>query len=243
MIVNELTEDKLQQIENNMFITLAYKIYNAYHNPNIEDFKPLFRKTKSVNLDLYNQLIKADALIDEISADTIDFWLLYDLGSYIKLMEKVFLMKNDESSIICCDSILEDKNSRVLIINNDDIVIRIVTELQDHSINIEVSRNFGKQMKNTFKFTNGEINLKYNSDKMLLDHVFGIISKSIKKLLFKSLLRYTINNHIDNFDTLIKNYYMYLYKFNWEGSRIFDYKKEYKDIQWLIKHKYIQNQF
>ena len=185
-MTDNISLDKLHQVENNMFIILIYKIYDAIKNPKIEEYHSFFRGNMEINLELYKLLKQADALIKEISEDTIDFWLLYDFGSFIKLIEKVFLVKNDEENTIYCDSILEDKNTRTLIFNFNEVLVKTTAILQDHSINIEVYRDYGKHMKNTFKIIDGAIDLKHNSDKMLLDNILVKIAYKIKEYLLNN---------------------------------------------------------
>lgn len=230
--------DKLHQVENNMFIILIYKIYDAIKNPKIEEYHSFFRGDMSINLELYKLLKQADALLDEISEDTIDFQLLYDFGSFIKLIEKVFLVRNDEENSIYCDSILEDKNTRTLIFNLkfEDTIIKTTAILQDHSINIEVFRDYGKHMKNTFKIIDGTIDLKYNSDKMLLDNILSMIADRIKRYLRHFITKDLLKTHEYDFYNIMDNYYKVVLP--WDSKDF--YNKEYKDIQWLNKHHYIQ---
>lgn len=236
-MTDNISLDKLHQVENNMFIILIYKIYDAIKNPKIEEYHSFFRGNMEINLELYKLLKQADALIKEISEDTIDFWLLYDFGSFIKLIEKVFLVKNDEENTIYCDSILEDKNTRTLIFNFNEVLVKTTAILQDHSINIEVYRDYGKHMKNTFKIIDGAIDLKHNSDKMLLDNILVKIAYKIKEYLLAFIVKDLLNvtGYYENC-TIIDNYYKYFLAFDCKEY----YTKEYKDIQWLNKHHYIQ---
>ena len=237
--MNENYDEKYSQIENNMFIRLIYKIYNAYKNPKYEDFSPILHRRISANIELYKLLLDADELIKEIREGNIDFWLIYDFGSFIKLMEKIFFVKNDANSKICCDSILEDKNSRVLIFNlwnYEGVTCKVTASLQDQGLNFEITRDFGKQMKNQYKITDQNKNFRLFSDSMTMQRMIEIISNEMADYLKEIIVCKVLDS--DLFTSPIHKSFYYYDEFDfYQCTKI---KKEYKDIQYLIKHKYIQ---
>lgn len=232
-------DEKYFQVENNMFIRLIYKIYNAYKNPKYEEYSTFFRRHMSVNTELYKQLGDADQLIKELrDHQEIDFWLLYDFGSFIKLMEKIFMVKNDIDSKICCDSMLEDKISRVLIFNiSDDVVVKVTASLQDQGLSFEITRNFGKQMRNSYKITSGDEKFKLFSDKMTLQRIIEDIGMMMADYLYDVIWRYVLNRYSGglSFGLLQSDYYIFA-----KDHYSYDFVRQYKDIQYLIKHKIIQ---
>lgn len=244
-------EEKNYQIENNMFIRLIYKIDKAYNNPaNQEVFikKHFFSvgRLTELNIDLYKNLKDADDLINEIkSEENIDFWLLYDFGSFIKLMEKVYFKENSSNCKVYCDSMLEDKNSRIIIFNIDEnVTVKVTASLQDQGLSFEVSRSTGKQMKNTYKISSTmSTNANTISDKLLLDKIIEKICKCMTEYIRECIFSIIpIKFKCDN--TVIGRYYKYSWidDSDWLGEvvRMCDYNQEYKDIIYAIDNNIIQ---
>ena len=245
-------EDKNYQIENNMFIRLIYKIDKAYNNPNMQEVfikKHFFSKGRltELNVDLYKNLKDADELINEIeSGNNIDFWLLYDFGSFIKLMEIVYFIENSSDCKVYCESMLEDKNSRIIVFNIDENVIaKVIASLQDQGLSFEISRSTGKQMKNTYKISSTmNTNANSISDKLLLDKMIEKISKCMADYIRKCIFTIIPDKFTSSDNSIIGHFYKYSWidDSDWLGEtfNVIDYVQEYKDIKYAIDNDIIQ---
>lgn len=124
------------------------------------------------------------------------FSMLYNYGCFLRYAEKIIMYKNDpEYNDICSEN--KDKDI-FLLIRTDDFKSKISitkTELPDINtgafldlINVEIIRDFGKKMKNEFKFISGE-EPKFNndSDRILFDGYKKIINRMIADNFHKIL--------------------------------------------------------
>ena len=148
------------------------------------------------------------------------------------------MVKNDINSKICCDSMLEDKISRVLIFNiSDDVTVKVTASLQDQGLSFEITRNFGKQMRNSYKIISGDEKFKLFSDKMTLQRIIEDIGMMMADYLYDVIWRYVLNRYSGDlsFGLLQSDYYIFA-----KDLYSYDFVRQYKDIQYLIKHKIIQ---
>lgn len=184
-------------------------------------FKKCFDKEKSKKLkDMYCKIESNVLDSDDISTW---FYFLYDFAHFIRFAEKCFMYPNTDSSYIFSENIKNKKDDIIIYIKKNDYKVKVSFEkskIPDISpssdylltgfqcedlyfINVEIVRNFGKQMCNTFKFVSNE-NPKFNdiSDELLFKNFKRNISKEIMYTYDKIL-----NSIIPNYTNIETTYW------------------------------------
>ena len=184
-------------------------------------FKKHFDKEKSKKLkDMYSKIES-----DIIDSDDISTWFyfLYDFAHFIRFAEKCFMYPNTDTSHIFSENIKNKKDDIVIYLKKNDYKVKVSfekTKIPDinassdylltgfqcedlYFINVEIVRNFGKQMCNTFKFVSNE-NPKFNdiSDQFLFENFKRNISNEIMNTYSKIL-----NSIIPNYTNIETTYW------------------------------------
>ena len=241
------------EIDNkNKYAQLMYDLYEACYIKAPIKFTSIWRyfgKPFEVNVEKYKQIKRCDEFISNMVGYSPDFDELFDFGSFIKYMEKVFFYKNDAESPVCCDSNIEDKNRRIIVFQNSQDSIKIKADLTKGTSNIielTVERGYGKRMTNTYKIVDREVELRNDSDKTLMNHVVQLMSDYMVSFML-TMAKAIINKHISCIEGIKYISYIYrddiliydceeYYSYGWDrGTK----NKKYKDILWLEKHGFI----
>lgn len=156
-------------------------------------YKKFYKKIKPEDSELKMYL---NNLQQDLDNHPNWFSMLYNYGCFLRYAEKIIMYKNDpEYNDICSEN--KDKDI-FLLIKTDDFKSKISitkSELPDINtgafldlINIEIIREFGKKMKNEFKFISGE-EPKFNndSDRILFDGYKKILNRMITDNFYKIL--------------------------------------------------------
>lgn len=212
-------------MEDNLFIDLAesyfgYINYTMRFSPNCKGLttKRFLFKKDTVHLYYKN---KINDIINELyillKVNKISF--IYQFAKYIRYAEKCFMYKNDESSIVYSEDIKENTN---IYFNFKDYKIKITFEksqvpaLDDSLfcdidnenkyilfVKMEIAREFGKKMKNEFKFiSKPEQNFSDNADRILYNN---IINKCIREI--ESTNNQILNSIVPFYTGIIDDYY------------------------------------
>lgn len=181
---------------NNIFISFCEDYFN-FINDKLINVDKIYNKRK-INCEkvIFNDKLKKDFLeISKLLSNRYN--VLEDYCLFIRFAEKCFMYKNCETNNIYAEIV---DNKKILYYKNDDYKVKITYEItkikkpssnialsmiSDESetnikfITIEIVRNFGKQMKNIYKFVYGEeINIE-KSDEILLNIVFTKMNREI----------------------------------------------------------------
>lgn len=201
----------------------------------------------------YNRCINAISSKDIYGMDIIKDYIIY-----MRYMEKCFMYKNDKSHSIYAD-ISEESNNKVyrLYLNwvnfeskiciefkssniknpaTDSFIDKIISEDADDNIDfitITISREFGKNMKNTFKFISNSLpTFNDESDKILynniIDHVYEIIMKDFH-FMINHIAEFFDIGYIDMHYNINTTYHSWSKRYN-----IFERLK--KDGLWVRKY-------
>lgn len=180
---------------NNMFISFC-EYYFKFINEELNNVDKIYSKRKigSKKIIFDDKLKKEFDIISKHFSD--DCIIFEDYCSFIRFAEKCFMYKNCETSNIYADIM---DNKKILYYKNNDYKVKITYEItkikkigsnvalsliEDEEtnikfINIEIVRNYGKQMKNIYKFVSGEeINIE-ESDKILLNVILRKMNREI----------------------------------------------------------------
>ena len=241
------------EIDNkNKYAQLMYDLYEACYIKAPVKFTSIWRhfgKPFEVNVEKYKQIKRCDKFISNMVGYSPDFDELFDFGSFIKYMEKVFFYKNDAESPVCCDSNIEDKNRRIIVFQNSRDSIKIKADLikgTSNIIELIVERDYGKHMINTYKIVDREVELRNDSDKTLMNRVVQLMSDYMVSFMLtmslaiineqiSSINRIEYTSYIYEDDILIHNCEEYFWSSWYEEEK----NKKYKDILWLEKHGFI----
>lgn len=184
-----------------IFCTKSYSDYS---------YLKLSKKYKKVINEDYCGLIKTlyytkikESLSDNNIANTLDN--VKNFGYYIRYAEKCYMYQNADTSEIFSETVKNKPDDIIVYFKWKDYKVKIsfestkipnIANIIDDSenisfVNIEIVRNFGKQMCNTFRFVPGEEStLKNNlitSDDVLLYKVCNDINRSISNTYDKIL--------------------------------------------------------
>lgn len=175
-----------------------------------------FNKYKSSKdeecIKLVNMYKEIESIITD---DDIAIWFenLRYFGHFIRFAEKCFMYHNTDTSLVFSETIKDKPDDIIIYFKRNDYKVKIrfekteipqivdftdngyVTDGNVYFINIEIVRNFGKQMCNTFKFISYETpKFKDFSDQLLFEKFKKDISRDIK------------NVYDDILDSIIPNY-------------------------------------
>lgn len=179
----------------NRFADLIFRLYDACYIKQPDGFKIRFHKPMTVNIERFKILKEAEEMINTLANESPDFDTLYDFASFIKYMEKVYFIKNDETCFICCDSQLEERNTRKLIFSGEDLRITCNMKLMDNTIEIVTSRLFGRNMEYGFKIVDREVEFHGKSDAALMNNIVLIMQDQISEY-FKEIVIAVVNGRI-----------------------------------------------
>ena len=160
----------------------------SYYDMRVKDTtirKLLFWRKPKDDTDIRYEVLKTD--VDEIrNCSSLDFDTLFNFGTFIRDMEKVFFYHNDETSTVSCDSNTENTNARNIYINIDDTIIKLNLKVavgpdnsRNEHIDVTVQRNFGKKMTNKFHIVNRECKFSNKTDVILMDRLNIIIANAV----------------------------------------------------------------
>ncbi len=133
----------------------------------------------------------------------LSFVMLWEYSEFIRWCEKMFLYENNPSQTIYSDTPIDSIDTRTLVINKIGFSIIINLKMSQradfdnksdklifHEIEeINIKRNYGKELMNKFRIIDDNVKFNDESDKLLLDLVTEIIFDDIG----------------DNFLSIIKN--------------------------------------
>ena len=231
----------------NRFTDIIYRLHDACYINEPKDY--IIRgKTVLVNTEKYFLLEEAEHLIRDLAKESPDIETLYEFATFVKYMEKIFFYKNDKDSIICCDSMLEDKPRR-LVFNTEELMISADIQLDKNRIDILVSRNYGRNMKNGYTIINRKVDFEGKSDLVLMNNVTLIMQKLISNFVFEIVLAiannkigfHTLDINLSKNDLSNLNIYNYIDNY-WYGGEYDDpvtKSTEYKNILYLLKRHII----
>lgn len=204
---------------------LIYNIWDANRYSNYTEYKEgfLFQKKYIINdsqcmglLVLRNELNKLKKTPDK----SVELDFLFDFGTFIKEMEKVFLYKNDEDAVLISNTKLEDSNIRQMQFSLKNGYIRTNISRSDQKVSIQLKHNYGKEMSNVYTYVNDTFTTNNtNSDYILLNLIKDIITKFIINfscywawlISTNKILDYIIGNEeIEEFN-MDKDYYDEIY--------------------------------
>ena len=234
----------------NRYASLIYDLYEACYICKPTTYKNFFRhfgRPFNVNTEKYKQLKRCDEFLESLIDHSPDFDELFEFGSFIKYMEKVFFYKNDKDSIVCCDSQLEDKNTRNIIFmdrNNEIKIEANLTKGTSNVITLIVNRNYGKKMVNTYKIVDREVELRNDSDKTLMNHIVQLMESYIYSFT-KSMINHIMNKNISQIESIGTRWYPYTDRSLIQWCEEYYCSPDwtslcktttYKDLLWLEKH-------
>lgn len=148
------------------------------------------------------------------------FELINSYIHYLRFVEKCFIYENSDQQNVYSE-IIDDKEIIYFIFNGFKVKIEFeVTKIPDiikgskgneplKFVNMEIVRNFGKQMRNEFKFIlKDNIELELESDEILFINMLSYMMEYIKDS-FISILLFILRSHIGrnniyNIETLFK---------------------------------------
>lgn len=170
--------------ETNLFLGHAYDVFETVYFDKEEYYETrevltegkIFKKKKKVKVNVRAEEEYEDACLFArgLKLKPPSFDDLFDFGTFVKCMEKVFFYKNDLTARTCCDSNLQDKTTRKLIFNLNDVTLIFKLEKLnkiDEYIDIIVTRNFGKKMETKYTVKNGELQYNDCNDLMLTNSI------------------------------------------------------------------------
>lgn len=232
----------------NRFTDIIYRLHDACYINKPKDYI-IKGKTVSVNTEKYFILEEAEHLIRDLANESPDIDVLYEFAIFVKYMEKVFFYKNDKDAIICCDSTLEEK-TRKLVFNSKELQIITTIDLDKNMVDVVISRNYGRNMKNGYTIINRKVDFEGKSDLVLMNNITLIMQNLISNFVFKVVLLIANNNlefapfQINSYNKDLDNLNIYDYIHDYHISRFdpvncrFDFtnkSEEYKNILYLLK--------
>lgn len=193
--------------ETNEFLRHTYDLFEAIYETKQEPImvkKKRFSKPEPTYPEVDKIYEKAKDYSRFIRTTVPSFDTLFEFGSFIKSIEKVFFYKNDSTAVVCCDSKLSDKTSRRLVFSLSDV--RIVVKLDrlnryDEYIDITISRTYGKNMETKFSIKNGEMEYIDCNDFMLIN-VLNYLFQNIIADLFDMVIDRVYNATILDYTNL-----------------------------------------
>ena len=198
---------------NNDFLGHVYDLFEAVYLEPEENYKveeiiegKIFKRKKKIKVNERAEKAyeKACIFARGLQLNPPSFVSLFDFGTFVKCMEKVFFYKNDLTARTCCDSNLQDKTTRNLIFNLNDIVLILKLEKlnrTDEYITILVKRNFGKKMESKYIVKNAELQYNDCNDLMLTNSINILLSNLIYEY-FMMIIDKIYNKKILDIDEL-----------------------------------------
>lgn len=175
----------------NEYASLIYDLYEACYIHKPSEYSSLFinfGKPVLVNKEKYKQIKACNEFLKNMIDHSPDFDELFEFGSFIKFMEKVFFYKNDKNAYVCCDSNIEDKTTRNIIFqsrsNDVKIETRLTRDINGNTIVLNVYREYGKKMINTYKIVDRQVDLRNVSDKTLMNHVVQLMEDMMRDFVY-----------------------------------------------------------
>lgn len=195
----------------NDFLRYTYDLFEAVYLDvhlvhRTETTGKIFKKKVDVyvNEEAEEKYHKAVMFAEKLKMLPPSFDDLFDFGTYIKCMEKVFFYKNDLGAKVCCDSNLQDKTSRKLIFNLNNIVLVFKLDRLnrvDEYIDIIVSRKYGKKMESKYSIKNQE--MQYNDcNDLMLTNTINIILETVLPEYFMMIIDKIYNKSILDLDQI-----------------------------------------
>lgn len=233
-------------IDDNYYADLIFDLFTTTYLPEYEEVKTWkrhFGKPFQVNIKQYEAIKRINKKIDVIRNESPSFDDMFEFATFMKIIEKVFMYKNDKDAQFVCDSNLDDDKHRTLVLQCKDCLIKI--KLEKHSdgypdtIDILVDRLYGKNMKTTYHIENRESNAKDTSDIMLINNITMLVRESMANILC-GISNIVVNKKIEEcfIDGLNLTETMHVFRddeyYCWgEGKQIWA-----KDRDWYLKHVY-----
>lgn len=168
--------------ESNEMVKSVNDLYYATYRPNVEEIEYkrkwfLFFKKKHkifVNKKKLSCMFKCFEIGEALkNVKEWNFDIFRDFGTFVKITEKVFGYKNDDTAILVCDSKLSDK-SRTLVFKfyGGTIVIRLYYKNENEIIDISMSKETGRKMCYGYHIIDGTVTGDLNnSDEVSLDTI------------------------------------------------------------------------
>lgn len=167
----------------NSFLGYAYDLFEAVYLEKEENYETreivegkIFKRKKKIKVNTRAEKAYDSACIFArgLLLTPPSFEDLFDFGTFVKCMEKVFFYKNDLTAKTCCDSNLQDKTTRKLIFNLNEVTLVFKLEKLnkvDEYIDIIVTRNFGKKMESKYTVKNAQLQYNDCNDLMLTNSI------------------------------------------------------------------------
>jgi hypothetical protein len=244
-------EDKLESdISNNTYSKLLFDLYNATYFPKCivhSDIKRHFGMPFSINLDKYNAICAINDKVDAINKESPTFDELFEYGTFIKILEKVFLYRNDKDSKFVCDSNMSDNNHRVLVMQSEAYFIKLHVEKRDtgNTIEVTIDRLYGRKMTNSYTIIDRKFKDPIDdTDIVLMNNINHLLQYHMTCLLVHYAQMIADEEIEDNFirpSSYVNNkkYVVYSYTFlDPDSFGMDDFKKPmwYKDLKWYVKN-------
>lgn len=256
-------ENILNPLDNNYYGSLLFELFETTYLPEYETVRTIrrhFGKAFEVNIKQYEAIQKINKKINILRTDSPSFDDMFEFGTFVKILEKVYMFKNDKDSDFVCDSNIDDMNNRTLVIQCSDCIIKFnlekKTDGQSNSIDIIVDRLYGKKMKTSYHIENRKSNAKDNTDDMLLNNItmllrekmadllalYGniIVNKDIEEVIKREKIDRKYNKkEVQRLDAFVQTPIE-----SWKDSK-YTYTayvpkeaKWHKDLEWYLKHIY-----
>ena len=156
--------------EDNKFLELFYSIYEAVYYPKttlVHSWKRKFNKPFAVNLDLLELINEINEFTEEIATTTPTWQSLYDFGTFIKILEKIFMYRNDKDAMVVCDSSLEEKKRHIVIHTESAFISMTLLHVEGKNIiDFLIRREFGKKMETRYNIVNTNMDFSSVDDLM-----------------------------------------------------------------------------
>lgn len=237
-------------MDNNYYAQLLFELFEVTYMPEYETVKTWKRhwgKPFQVNIKQYEAIQKINKKINILRSESPSFDDMFEFGTFIKILEKVYMYRNDKDAKIVCDSNIDDSFHRVLVIQGENYFIKFTLERhfnrEPNTIDISVERMYGKNMKTNYHIENRTSNAKDSTDVMLLNNITMLLKNKMADLLAgygNIVLNKRIEDAINGKETRVGAVKVerddIYYDWDWYGQE--GAKTWYKDLQWYLKHVY-----
>lgn len=138
------------------------------------------KKTNDKDIALVSAYDKIIAFSNRLKKEIPTFERLWDFCEFIRTAEKIFFFKNDIDNKIYVEYNMSDDSEmsvrKLRIKDSDDYEIRFTLEKKIlfetiNTIKINIVREYGLQMKNTYLIVNGDIKYEDDSDLYLINEI------------------------------------------------------------------------
>ena len=239
-------------LDDNYYAGLLFDLFETTYLPEYETVKTWkrhFGKPFKVNIKQYDAIQRINKKIDILKSESPSFDDMFEFGTFIKILEKVFMYKNDKDAKFVCDSNIDDMKHRVLVIQCDDCFIKFSlvkqTDGTPNTIDIYIERLYGKNMKTSYHIENRESNAKDSTDVMLINNITMLLKEKMAKLLAfygNVVVNKKIEDAVQGKLSVPNFYTSYVqrddiyYSWDWCGDE--GAKEWFKDLKWYLKHVY-----